>query len=485
MLTRLSLRLRIFLFFSLLAVGSIAVIVAALWISYQRAGLPALLDPLVFAGLLSSFAILGLCAAIWLLFDEHVAKPIGALASQMRVRAHGGVSRAIDAKIAQYLGDLAPAAAGLAGQLGDATLLSARNIAEETARLEAEKARLTALLSEVPVATVMLGPDHRIVLYDAQAAAVLAQIAHPRLNACLFDYLDQVALEAAYKQMVKTGKEVQAMVSGRDGAQSYTLRLKPLGEGEGYILIFDAAIAEIAPEAARPLIFDFDLLDRPQRPEIEDRPLKELCFAVFDTETTGLLPHKDEIVQIGALRVLNGRIIKGEEFDTLVDPQRPIPEASTRVHGVSNDMVRGAPVIAKAAAAFHLFASDAVIVAHNAPFDMAFLRRHAQAAQVQWDHPILDTVLLSAVLFGASVPHTLDALCDRLDITIPTALRHTALGDAQATAEALVKMIPMLQALGFDTLGEVIAQTRRHGRLLEDLNPVDNHGGTWQAGSKT
>jgi DNA polymerase-3 subunit epsilon len=104
---------------------------------------------------------------------------------------------------------------------------------------------------------------------------------------------------------------------------------------------------------------------------------------------------------------------------------------------------------------------------------------------VQWDHPILDTVLLSAVLFGASVPHTLDALCDRLDITIPTALRHTALGDAQATAEALVKMIPMLQALGFGTLGEVIAQTRRHGRLLEDLNPVDNHGGTWQAGSKT
>lgn len=484
MLTHLSLRLRIFLFFCLLALGAIAVLLGGLWLSYQRAELPALLDPFVFAGLLSSFAILGLCAMIWLLFDEHVAKPIEVLASEMRARAHGGVTRGIDAKTARYLGDLAPAAAGLAGQLGDATLLSARNIAEETAQLEAEKARLTALLSEVPVATVMLGPDHRIVLYDAQAGAVLAQIAHPRLNACLYDYLDQVALEAAYKQMVKTGKEVQAMVSGRDGVQSYTLRLKPLGEGEGYILIFDAAIAEIAPEAARPLIFDFDLLDRPLL-EIEDRPLKELCFAVFDTETTGLLPHKDEIVQIGALRVLNGRIIKGEEFNTLVDPQRPIPEASTRVHGISNDMVRGAPDIAKAAAAFHLFASDAVIVAHNAPFDMAFLRRHAQAAQVHWDHPILDTVLLSAVLFGASVPHTLDALCDRLDITIPTALRHTALGDAQATAEALVKMIPMLQALGFSTLGEVIAQTRRHGRLLEDLNPVDNHGGTWQAGSKT
>ncbi len=484
MLTHLSLRLRIFLFFCLLALGAIAVSLGSLWLSYQRAATPALLDPFVFAGLMGTFAILGLCAGIWLLFDENVAKPIEVLAAEMRLRAHGGVSRGIDAKTARYLGDLAPAAAGLAGQLGDSTLLTARNIAEETARLEADKRQLTTLLSELPVATVMLGSDHHIVLYDAQAADVLAQIAHPRLNASMFDYLDRVALQAAYEQMNKTGKEVQAQVCGRDEVQSYSVSLKPLGQGEGYVLIFDAAVARIAPDAARPLIYDFALLERPLL-DIADRPLKDLCFAVFDTETTGLLPHKDEIVQIGAVRVLNGRMIEGEQFDTLVDPQRPIPEASTRVHGVSNAMVQGAPVIADAAAQFHLFAKDAVIVAHNAPFDMAFLRRHAKATGVEWDHPILDTVLLSAVLFGSSVPHTLDALCERLDITIPPALRHTALGDAHATANALVQMIPMLQARGFDSLAQVIEQTRRHGRLLEDLNPVDNHGGTWQAGQKT
>ncbi|OIQ31390.1 MAG: DNA polymerase III subunit epsilon [Roseobacter sp. MedPE-SWchi] len=484
MLTHLSLRLRIFLFFCLLALGAIAVSLGSLWLSYQRAATPALLDPFVFAGLMGTFAILGLCAGIWLLFDENVAKPIEVLAAEMRLRAHGGVSRGIDAKTARYLGDLAPAAAGLAGQLGDSTLLTARNIAEETARLEADKRQLTTLLSELPVATVMLGSDHHIVLYDAQAADVLAQIAHPRLNASMFDYLDRVALQAAYEQMNKTGKEVQAQVCGRDEVQSYSVSLKPLGQGEGYVLIFDAAVARIAPDAARPLIYDFALLERPLL-DIADRPLKDLCFAVFDTETTGLLPHKDEIVQIGAVRVLNGRMIEGEQFDTLVDPQRPIPEASTRVHGVSNAMVQGAPVITDAAAQFHLFAKDAVIVAHNAPFDMAFLRRHAKATGVEWDHPILDTVLLSAVLFGSSVPHTLDALCERLDITIPPALRHTALGDAHATANALVQMIPMLQARGFDSLAQVIEQTRRHGRLLEDLNPVDNHGGTWQAGQKT
>jgi DNA polymerase-3 subunit epsilon len=83
---------------------------------------------------------------------------------------------------------------------------------------------------------------------------------------------------------------------------------------------------------------------------------------------------------------------------------------------------------------------------------------------------VLDTVLLSAVLFGASEDHRLDAICARLGVQIPTRLRHTALGDAQATAEALVLMLPMLEARGLTTLGAVIAECRRHGRLLEDLN---------------
>jgi len=101
---------------------------------------------------------------------------------------------------------------------------------------------------------------------------------------------------------------------------------------------------------------------------------------------------------------------------------------------------------------------------------MAFLHRQAKATGVVWDHPILDTVLLSAVLFGASERHTLDAVCARLNVTIPSALRHTALGDAQATADVLVKMLPMLEARGLTTFGAVLEETRRHGRLLEDLN---------------
>lgn len=469
MLSRLSLRLRIFLFFCLLALGGIAVTGGALWLGYSRAGQPALSDAFIFSGLLSSFAMLGLCAGVWLLFDENVAKPIERLAAGMRARAHAGVNKELDTHSARYLGDLAAAAEGLAGQLGASALSAAEAIARETEHLEAEKARLAALLTDIPIATVMASPAHQIVLYDGQAAAVLAQESPPRLNAPLSDYLDRTGLEAAYGRLVRSGLEVLAEVKSASGSQVFDLRLKPLGGAPGYIILFEGAHADLAPGDSRPLVYDFALLDT-EHTELDSRKLSNLSYVVFDTETTGLLPHKDEIVQIGALRVVRNRIVAGEQFGTLVDPGTPIPAASTKVHGISDAMVQGAPDIGQAARAFHRFASDAVIVAHNAPFDMAFLRRHAKRAGVSWDQPVLDTVLLSAVLFGASQSHTLDALCERLEVTIPPALRHTAMGDAQATAEVFCKMLPMLEARGLGTFGAVLEETRKHGRLLEDLN---------------
>ena len=470
MLNHLSLRLRIFLFFCLLAIGGLVVSSAALWFSYQRAGDPGLSGAFFFAGILIAFGFAGLVVGVWLLFDDNVAKPIERLSAQLRARAHAGVSTELDLRAARYLGDLAPAAAGLADQLADTAMNTAEAVAAETAHLAAEKQRLTALLTEIPVAMLLAGPKHQIVLYDAQAAEVLAQIAHPRLNASLFDYLESTGLTDSYAQMNKTGMDVDCTLTSVDGRQTYSARMKPLGDAPGYMLIFDDSAAQIRPDEARPLIYDFDLLDTPSDDAFEHRKLSDLTFVVFDTETTGLLPHKDEIVQIGAVRVVKGKIIVGERIDTLVNPGIPIPSASTRVHRINDAMVQGAPDIIAAGRSFHQFARDAVIVAHNAPFDMAFLHRHATRMEVEWTHPVLDTVLLSAVLFGASETHTLDAVCDRLEITIPEHLRHTAMGDAVATAEVLVCMLPMLSARGMMTFGEVIVETRKHGRLLEDLN---------------
>ena len=472
MLAKLSLRLRIFLFFCLLGLGGLASVGVALWFGYGRAVDTTVANGFTFAAILSAFLILGLTVAIWLLFDENVAKPIERLASQMRTRAHAGVDAALDIQAARYLGDLAPAASAVAQQLNDTALTTAQAIASETTRLTAEKARLTALLTEIPVATVLVGPSGQIVLYDGQAAEVLAQLGVPRLNAQITEYFDTKSLGAAVSKLGRTGMDVQFTAQSQDGTQSFDTKLKPM-DGGGYLMVIDSQTLDISPDAARPLVYDFDLLEQRRgaaEMDILDQPLSSLCFSVFDTETTGLLPHKDDVVQLGAVRVLNGRIIEGELINQLVDPGRPIPPASTKVHKVTDAMVRGQPDIHTVAKRFHDFSREAVIVAHNAPFDMAFLHRHAKDTGVTWDHPILDTVLLSAVLFGASERHTLDALCDRLSVTIPTELRHTALGDARATAEVLVKMLPMLDARGLITFGQVIEETRRHGRLLEDLN---------------
>lgn len=469
MLTSLSFRLRVFLFFCLIALGGTGIVLVALWLGHGRALGSTPADGFSFAAILATFGLVALTAGIWLLFDENVAKPIERIAAGMRARAHAGTDTEVDTEAARYLGDLGPAASAVTSALSQSAMSTAERVASETARLEAEKARLTALLTEIPVAMILVNPADQIVLYDGQAAEVLAGQGVPRLNAPLGDYFDPKALNAARRRMHKTGKDVSFAVTGQDGQQSYDARLKPM-DGGGYMLIVDAAHVEIAPEDARPLVYDFDLLTA--RPATVDMatPLRQLIYTVFDTETTGLLPHKDEIVQLGAVRVVNGRIVPGEEIDQLVDPGRPIPPASTRVHQVTDAMVTGKPGIAEVGRRFHRFARDSVIVAHNAPFDMAFLHRHKAQMEVEWDNPILDTVLLSAVLFGASQSHTLDALCERLSVTIPERLRHTAMGDARATAEVLVRMLPMLEARGLTTFGDVIAETRRHGRLLEDLN---------------
>ncbi len=468
-LTTLSLRLRIFLFFALLAVCGVGVVLAGLAFGYIRAQASGPASGFVFAGVLSGFGLLALTAGIWFLFDENVARPIERLATGLRSRAHAGVG-GVDKHAARYLGDLAPAAEAVSEQLMKTTMDQASIVASETARLSADKARLTALLSEIPVAMILVNPAHQIVLYDKQAAGVLSQVCPPRLNASIFDYFQKGPFLAAHKKMISTGLEQSFTDLAAANGLEFDARLKPLGPGEGYLVIIDDAHTNIAPDQSRPVVFDFDLMEGQATDNLMDMHLNDLTYVVFDTETTGLLPHKDEVVQIGAVRVVKGKIVPGETINQLVDPGINIPAASTKVHGVTNAMVAGQPGIAVAGKHLHDFARGSVLVAHNAPFDMAFLRRHAKDCGVDWTHPILDTVLLSAVLFGTTEVHTLDALCERLGVTIPDDLRHTALGDAHATAEVLCKMLALLHSRGIETLAGAIAEAKKHKRLLNDLN---------------
>lgn len=470
MLTGVNLRLRIFLMFAGVAAASCLVVLAALYVGYRRTGDTDVGSSFFFAGILSAFGLLAILAGVWLLFDENVAKPINRLAAAMRTRAHADAAPGLDLEEARYLGDLAPALQAVTGRLSEMSEETNGSAGEDTTRLMAERAHLALLLTEIPVAIVLVSPAHRIMLYDGQAADILGQVQVPRLSASIFDYFSKDDLLGAFAQLEGSRKEVDVSARGVRDRLTFQLRLKKLSEASGYMILIDGADARLAPEAARPLIFDFDLSERGSERAIENTPLKDLTFAVFDTETTGLMPNKDEIVQIGAVRVVNGRIVEGEALDLLVNPGRPIPPASTKVHGIFDEMVADAPEPAIAVGQFHDFAREAVIVAHNAPFDMAFLQKHGQRTGLAWDHPILDTVLLSAVVFGTNEEHTLDALCARLGVTIPEQHRHTALGDAYATAEALCHLLPILSSQGFKTFGDVVQQTRKHGRLLKDLN---------------
>lgn len=469
MLTKLSLRFRIFLFFCLLAAGGAALAGGALAFGWSRGDETLPTAPFATAFIVFAFLNSGLALGVWLLFDEHVAKPINKLSADLRLRAHSGVDTGVSADAARYLGDLAPAASALTQTVNTSVMDTASKVARETQRLRAESERLTALLTEIPIATILLNPAHEIVLYDAQAAGVLSKIAPPRLKAPLADYFDLTTFTEAMARLSGNTGEVSFKLQCIQREKGFDARLKALGD-DGHMVFIDVEAGESQVVAPRPLVFDFDLMNAAEAREITDTPLSDLCFVPFDTETTGLSVQKDHIVQIGAVRVLNGRIVEGEVLESYVNPGRPIPPASTRIHHVTDDHVANAPDIAEAGRALHSFARDAVLVAHNAPFDIGLLRRFQSEMGVEWTHPVLDTVLLSAVVFGTNEQHSLDALCDRLSITIPEHLRHTALGDAQATAEALVILLPLVEGKGIHTFGQLVEETRKHSRLLEDLN---------------
>jgi DNA polymerase-3 subunit epsilon len=212
---------------------------------------------------------------------------------------------------------------------------------------------------------------------------------------------------------------------------------------------------------SRPEVFDFDLFHarEPSR-EMAQRRLAELTYTVFDTETTGLAPAAgDEIIQIGATRIVAGKLRREDAFEQLVNPQRDIPAAGIAIHGIRPAMVAAAPTIDAALPSFHAYAVDTVLVAHNAAFDMRFLELKRERTGVAFDQPVLDTLLLSAVVHPAQESHRLEAIAERLGV--PVLGRHTALGDAMVTAEVFLKLIPLLAERGIHTLGDALAASEK------------------------
>jgi DNA polymerase-3 subunit epsilon len=207
-----------------------------------------------------------------------------------------------------------------------------------------------------------------------------------------------------------------------------------------------------APVAPRPEYYDFDLFNVADT-ALADRLLKSLRYVVFDTETTGLRPSEgDELIAIAAVRIVNGRILTGETFERLINPGRSIPASSVRIHGITEEMARDKPPARIVLPQFQNFVGDGVLVAWNAAFDMRFLELKQDEAGVQFRNPVLDALLLTIYVSDDHVNHSLMATAERLGVVVTG--RHTALGDAMATAAIWVKLMDLLEARGIRTLGQ-------------------------------
>jgi DNA polymerase-3 subunit epsilon len=223
--------------------------------------------------------------------------------------------------------------------------------------------------------------------------------------------------------------------------------------------------------SSRPEFYDFDLFTpRPQTQDWNDRRLEDLSFTVFDTETTGLDPAGgDRIVAIGAVRVVNGRVLRQETFERLVQPHRPVPASSTAIHGITPAMLEGQPSITEVLPAFSRFAEDTVLVGHNVSFDLQFIKLAEVPAGVALSQPALDTLLLDAALHPDHEDHSLESIASRLGVSVIG--RHTALGDALVTADIFVGLLSLLRRREIATLGQAIEAAREtyHARVNDTL----------------
>jgi DNA polymerase III subunit epsilon len=169
------------------------------------------------------------------------------------------------------------------------------------------------------------------------------------------------------------------------------------------------------------------------------------------------------------VRVVNGRLLRQETFDRLVDPRRPVSPLSAKLTGIRPELLEGQPPIDDVLPAFARFCEDTVLVGHNVGFDLRFLELKEARTGVRLGQPVLDTLLLSAALEPEQDDHSLEALAARLGVSVVG--RHTALGDAILTAEIFLRQLRLLAAQGLVTLGEARAAARSTylARMSESL----------------
>ncbi|MFG6335229.1 MAG: PolC-type DNA polymerase III [Lachnospiraceae bacterium] len=188
-------------------------------------------------------------------------------------------------------------------------------------------------------------------------------------------------------------------------------------------------------------------------------------FVVFDIETTGFSPTKNRIIEIGAVKVSEGKIV--DRFSTFVDPLTPIPFEIEKLTGITDDMVMGAEQIDVVLPRFLEFCEGCILVAHNARFDMSFIMENCDRQGISHDFTYVDTVGIARIFLPGQKKHTLDAVVKALGVSLEN--HHRAVDDAEATAEIFVKLIVLMEKEGITTLSQINERGKTSPDIIKKL----------------
>ncbi|KGG80843.1 DNA polymerase III PolC [Caloranaerobacter azorensis H53214] len=255
---------------------------------------------------------------------------------------------------------------------------------------------------------------------------------------------------------------VHTQMSAMDGMSSFSAIAKRASEwGHKAIAITDHGVVQSFPEGMEAaekygikvlygvegyLVNDSKLIVSNYNKEKLD------CeYVVFDIETTGLSPFNDKITEIGAVKIKGNQII--DRFSQLINPEIEIPEKIVKLTGINNEMVADKPTIEEVLPKFLDFINGCVLVAHNASFDVSFIRVNCNKYGFKLANPILDTLELSRNLFPNLKSHKLNVLAKHLNVKLEN--HHRAVDDSEATAKIFLKCLLMLKEKGVSELSEI------------------------------
>ena len=352
---------------------------------------------------------------------------------------------------------------------------------EEGLRDNPERIMLSSILEHVPQGLVLCDRQGRILLYNGKAREFISSeetqaCGHLGLGKSIFSLIrlfhgDEDAEEFFAFELGGPMQQTRFQLTAAE-ERLLQIDVRPVStlphQPYGFLLVMQ----DISPVRQQPQAdqeepaseprscYDLRLLKQDLAQfAMEDKPLEELAFTVFDTETTGLNPKQDEIISLSAVRILNGALLYEESFNQLIQPSISVPEASSRIHGLTDENLRGKPPLEEVLPCFSTFAKDTVLVAHCAYFDLLFLEAAEKRTGIRFNNPVLDTLLLSALVHSSEKDHELECIAKRLGSCLYA--RHSSLGDAMTTAEIFLKLLPLLQSKGINSLGQALQASER------------------------